>query len=202
MAETTRPEETLPATSIPLELVEAAARGDSVAWSELDLRLRSRMRALLAGRIPDDLRSRLDVDDVVQHGFLAAAGRMRDFEARGAESFERWITEIMLNELRDSVRFHGRQRRSFLRQEDVASEILSRAQLDCDTPSALVAGAEGERQLARKLEALPEDEREMLRLRFVEGLTWEDIGLRVGLSECTARRRGIDALERMLGGTA
>ena len=53
-----------------------------------------------------------------------------------------------------------------------------------------------ERLLARALAVMTDQERELVRLRFVEELTWREIGLQTGMNPKDAHRRTEDALQR------
>lgn len=180
------------------EWVIKAKAGEQCAWVALDKALRPRLEAQLRARVPDALRSRFDVEDVLQSGFLEAARRIADFEHRGESSFEAWIAEIMFNELRDKIRYHARDKRSVDREEQLASSIAARARLDSQTPSRVAVNAEAEAGLAASLKTLEESDRTILRLRFQDGLSWSEIARRTGMPQTTVRRRGTEALETLL----
>lgn len=178
--------------------VNKAKAGEQCAWIELDRALRPRLEAQLRARIPDALRSRFDVEDVLQSGFLEASRRLGDFEDRGEASFEAWLAEIMFNELRDKIRFHARDKRSVDREVEVASSVAARATLDSQTPSRTLANAEAEAGLAQSMSELEDSDRTILRLRFQDGLSWAEIARRTGIAETTVRRRGTEAVEALI----
>lgn len=156
------------------------------------------MRALVSRDIPPELRSRLDSEDLLQSAFLQACQRIQSFEYRGAQSLEQWLSAILLNKLRDKIRFHSALCRS-VHRETAGTEIAEIAvdQSECD-PVRLSEIARRQADVLAALDKLPADEQEILCLRFFDHCTWSEIAQRMNSNADRVRRRGFDAMERVL----
>ena len=91
-------------------------------------------------------------------------------------------------------------RREAFRLEDAPEPEDPRA----DTLGLLLQG-ESEALLRRRLAGLPEATRELLALRFADGLRWSEIAVVLGDSEAAVRQRSSRALRELresLGGAA
>ncbi len=181
------------------ELVEAARRGDQQAWEAIHRRYYALMRLVLDGRIPAPLRGRFDTEDVLQSGFLQAFRQIDSFVDQGGDSFRRWLSTVMLNRLRDRVRYNLRECRDGTREGESLDGLgaLAGAPL-VDSPSVLLSAAE---RLSAVLAAIheldPEDQR-LIVLRVTDRLAWNEIGDRLGLGEATVRRRFLEIFERLV----
>ena len=81
------------------ELVEQIRQGKDVrsAQDELYRRVYERLGPLLARKVSEPLRRRLDVDDVIHEAFMQAMGALDRFESRHPEAFFAWIYRIAMN---------------------------------------------------------------------------------------------------------
>jgi RNA polymerase sigma-70 factor (ECF subfamily) len=94
-------------------------------------------------------------------------------------TFRAWLFRIAHNQLANALRARGRQR---------AASIGSVAEPGIDDdPAGAVGSAEDRRRLHSALEQLPEDRRQVVVLRFVDGLTAREIGAVLGRSEGAVR---------------
>ena len=165
------------------ELVRALRAGDSAAARELvhafgERLLRSAF--LLCG-------SEADAQDLVQETFLQALQSLQRF--RGQSSVYTWLHSILLNLSRH---YHRDRKRLVCDEESVnhataeAEEKPSAADLELSA-SALGAG----------LKTLSGLHREVLLLRFYEGMKIREIARHLGVSKGTVKSRLHYALERM-----
>lgn len=159
-------------------LVLAAQKGDRPAFDQL-YRSHSRMvHGLLMSRVP-----RGDVEDLVQDVFMLAMQRLSSLRTPAA--FGGWLAAIARTRAIDHLR---RQPRTTELVDDVPADTPDRSEL----MSVLAA-----------IERLPIAYRETLVLRFVEGMTGQEISAKTGLTEGSVRvnlHRGMkqlkDELER------
>ena len=180
------------------ELVSRAQGGELLAWHALFHRYRDELARECVGRIPRDLRSRFDPDDVIQAAFLSAFEHIRDFRYRGDGSFRAWLRCILENALRDGIKHHCRAKRSpSLESSDAPDERDALPTRHCDGPAEQVGRLEDQLRLRRAVQALPPELREIVELRTEHDLTWNEIALRLGCSSTTVRRRVHAALDRI-----
>ena len=166
------------------DLVARFQAGDREALRELLARHQRIVQTRLAGRMPDRLRRRMSVADVVQEACLVAYDRREDFEDRGEGSFGRWLQGIAEYRLRDQIKRHlGTQKRSAKREVTKAErpETAYHAAL-AGSPSAQVASEEQLQRIRLALDRLSPDHRTVLSLALEKGLTLREVAEHMGRS--------------------
>ena len=184
------------------ELVLRARAGDEDALAELLVRNGAAVRQGLA--VPERWRSVLDLDEVMQGAYYKAFLGIASFEARGPGAFKRWLTTLALNELRDELKKHGAQKRGgeLRRVEPDADEdglvaLFQRVAVSHGTPSMNAARAEIGLAIRNAIAMLPEPQRSIVRLRDLEGLSFDAVAERSGRSATAVRGLHRDAYERL-----
>ena len=174
-------------------LVDRAQQGDEGALlSLLDLHdklVRLRVMELL----PDAVRRRVAVSDVMQETRIEAVQGIEGFEYRGEGSFRAWLLGVATNQARKAIRRHLATAKRSRRQEVSKAQRLDTAMhtLDTVTPSQVIMAEELQENIRGALRALPDDYREVLRLCREEQLTIREAALRMGRSrEATKKLYG------------
>lgn len=108
-----------------------------------------------------------DAEDATERTFLAALAAIDRFQDQGA-SFRSWLFRIAHNQVANALRGRGRRRTSPL--ESVAEPV---APAD---PAAEADDADQARRVRRALRMVSDDRRQVLVLRFVDGLSSREIG--------------------------
>jgi len=176
-------------------LVEAAKAGDAGAFKALVVRYQRKVYAVALGIVKDpDL-----AWDVAQEAFLRVHRHLAEF--KGDSTFSTWIYRIASHLAIDAVR---KERRS--QKDDV--EDLHDVDLG-DAGEGILSSALGQdpaenllrRELAGRMEAalaeLPVIHREILVLREVEGLSYEELAARLGIQKGTVMSRLFHARKKM-----
>jgi RNA polymerase sigma-70 factor (ECF subfamily) len=161
-------------------LVEAA-RHDPRAFEALYLRHRTSVFRYLRARVGDD-------DDAADLT-ATALGALRTYRPAGA-GFAAWLLRIARNAAIDAERRRGRRR---LLPLDAGLLVPGDAGAD-----AGLAAAEARADLLRRLDALPELQRDALVLRYGSRLTAGEIGAVIGKSEAATQKlltRALSALK-------
>ena len=172
------------------ELVRAAQRGDDSAFEELVRTYEKRVYHLA-------LRMCGNVDDayeVAQEAFLSAWKGMRFF--RGDSSFSTWLYRLTSNAAIDFLRRQRRQGGSdgvSLDDEDTFLEVADPA----PSPHQQAERLELRDALARGLNALSPEHRQVLLLRELQGLTYEEIAAALELDLGTVKSRIARAREKL-----
>jgi RNA polymerase sigma-70 factor, ECF subfamily len=162
-------------------LVERFKRGDTEAFSLIFRKYRRRLAVLVHYKMSAELRGVVEVDDILQEVFLAAAQDLGNFTYQSPGSLMAWLSRIADHGIVDAVRHQKRGKRH---AEEVLrfrsdSNPAGPDPVDRETPSQLFARAENLQILLKKLDALPEEYREMILLAKFEGLTTKEISERV-----------------------
>lgn len=134
-----------------------------------------------------------DAEDVTERTFLAALSAIHDFRDAGA-GFRPWLFRIAHNQVANALRSRTRRATSSL---DSAAEPMAP-----DDPAAVVSSAEEVHRLRHAVASLVEDRRQVVVLRFVDGLSAREIGAVLDRSEGAVRvlqHRALRDLAAMLG---
>ena len=137
-----------------------------------------------------------DAEDMAQEAFLKAYRSLGDF--RGESRFSVWLYRVVSNVCLDFLRRRSRRPSVSLTEEDDEGEELQRDVPDERfSPEALL-----ERKLTREavragLRELPEEQRQILLLREIEGLSYEEIGEILDLEPGTVKSRIFRARKRL-----
>ena len=200
------------ASPTPEQLLCLARAGDGPALGRL-LELYRRYLALLARlQIGRRLQGKVDDSDLVQETFLKAHRDFADFRGGTERELVAWLRQVLAANLATLVRrFLGTQRRDVRLEENLAGELEQSSQaLDRglpaphSTPSQRAARREQAVLLADALGRLPGDYREVIILRYLEGLPLADVATRMGRSVDSVKKlwtRALVQLRRTLGGS-
>jgi RNA polymerase sigma factor (sigma-70 family) len=174
------------------EMIERALRGDRLALTILLAESEDTLRDRLAPRIPADLQSLFDVDDLLQEIHADVFRGIGDFQARGADSFDRWLAAVALRRLRMEIRRFsaakrggGRMRVDRVRDhlDESAVTLLKLLEAADQTPSRVAAGKEAVVAVQAALKELPDDYREAVRLVYLEGQPVAQAALALGRTQ-------------------
>lgn len=135
-----------------------------------------------------------DAEDATERTFLAALHALPNFADEGG-TFRAWLFRIAHNTIANA------RRSRFRRRTEPLPEGLERAAPNAD-PAGLVLEAEESRRVLRAIAALPDDRRQVVLLRFVDGLSSREIGQVMDRSEGAARvllHRALRDLAGLLG---
>ena len=154
---------------------------------------RASLKRLIALRMDARLRARLDPSDLVQETHIVACRRFEDYLKRRPMPFRLWLRKTAQQQLFDARRNHiDRRRRSLLREEgplDRSSILIARSLVADHSPVEKLARREMQLRVAAAVDSLDELNREIVVMRNVEGLTFEDIAQVLDLQAATVRQR-------------
>jgi len=184
------------------ELVAAVRRGDDRSFERLYERYQRRIAAYVYGMVNDYGRA----EDITQEVFISALRRMRETERPIA--FKPWVYEIAKNACIDQFRRSRRAEEVSIDTDEGlgASDTARLAAVDC-SPDAAMETKQKIDNLCGAFGGLSETHHEILVLRELEGLSYREIGDRMGLSrpsvESTlfrARRRLTEEYDELISG--
>ena len=178
-----------------LRLVERTVAGDQRAYELLVIKYQRRIERLVGRMVRDtDL-----VADITQETFLRAYRALYQF--RGEAQFYTWLYRIAVNTAKKALVDMKRNpvvTESALRgssdSEDETS-FLDRELISDETPETVLAAQEIAAAVNAAMEALPEDLRQAVTLREIEGLSYEEIAVAMECPIGTVRSRIFRARE-------
>ena len=174
-------------------LVERAVAGDQKAFELLVIKYQRRIQRLIGRMVRDvDL-----VEDIAQETFIRAYCALAQF--RGEAQFYTWLYRIAVNTakkaLMDLKRNPTVSENSFKSGDDDETSPLENELISSETPDAVLASKEIAEIINAAMDALPEELRQAISLREIEGLSYEEISEVMNCPIGTVRSRIFRARE-------
>jgi RNA polymerase sigma-70 factor, ECF subfamily len=175
-------------------LVERTVAGDQRAFELLVIKYRRRIERLIGRMVRDvDL-----VEDIAQETFIRAYRALAQF--RGEAQFYTWLYRIAVNTAkkalmdlkRNPVVFEGQSRAG---DDDDETSRAENELTSPETPETVLAAKEIGAAVNAAMEALPEELRQAVTLREIEGLSYEEIASMMNCPIGTVRSRIFRARE-------
>ena len=176
-----------------LMLVERTVAGDKKAFNLLVVKYQRRIQRLIGRMVRDvDL-----VEDIAQETFIRAYRALHQF--RGDAQFYTWLYRIAVNTAKKSLMELKRDptvSESFLKPDDEDETKTRRNEPIADeTPESVFAAKEIAGVVNDAIASLPEDLRQAVSLREIEGLSYEEISVVMNCPIGTVRSRIFRARE-------
>jgi RNA polymerase sigma-70 factor (ECF subfamily) len=170
------------------DLVAAVRAGEATAFDQLMLRWDRKIRGAAYRVLGSDDEAR----EVTQEAFLRAFRHLQSFKEEAR--FSSWLYQIALNLCRDRLR--RRRGREFVSLDEVAETAPAGLRSE---PSALelVEAKDLSRVIAVAVEALSEEQREVVVLKEYQGLTFPEIAEVLGVPVSTVKTRLYRALSQL-----
>lgn len=190
------------------EQVDHARQGDLSSIGVLLQQYRNYLMVLASTQLETRLQPRVSPSDVVQETMLRAHKNFGQFRGSTEAELLAWLRQILVNNLAKFVEQHMLAARRDVRRE-VSIERLGKSlehstvQLaallpaESKSPSMAVQQREEAVQLADRLAQLPADYREVLMLRNLQSLPFEQVAERMGRSVGATRMLWLRAIERL-----
>jgi len=176
-----------PVADDDMKYVVACRRGDTEAFSVLVER-HSKKMLNIACRMLGDYD---EACDVTQEAFLAAFRALKTFQAEA--KFSTWLYRIVLNHAKNRLKARQSlmQRESVLIDDiaDKAGCAICLAAADEDSPARQLERREVEAQVQKCMDELAGDYREVMVLRDIQGLAYEEIRDVLQIPEGTVKSR-------------
>ncbi len=178
-------------------LVERTVAGDQKAFELLVIKYQRRIQRLIGRMVRDvDL-----VEDIAQETFIRAYRALAQF--RGEAQFYTWLYRIAVNTakkaLMDLKRDPTISENFFKSGQSDETSPLENELTSSETPEAVLASKEIATIINAAMEALPEELRQAITLREIEGLSYEEISVVMNCPIGTVRSRIFRAREVISG---
>ena len=167
---------------------------------------------VIESRMGPRLRRRMSPEDIWQETLLSAWRDRAKCEWRGLRSFRNWLLTIIDHRIRDAVEYENAAKRggenAAWPSSSLSGESSDRSHarpypgpVGSTTPSRVAMHREQAAAMRAALETLPEDLREVVRLRLFEQLTVDEVAQRLQLGGSAVRhrfRKGAEIYQRLL----
>ncbi|HQT80897.1 MAG TPA: RNA polymerase sigma factor RpoE [Ferrovaceae bacterium] len=176
---------------IDQQLVERAQMGDKRAFEMLVVKYQRKLARLISRLVRDPG----EVEDVTQESFIKAYRALSSF--RGDSAFYTWLYRIGINTAKNYLVSMGRRAPTSTLLDNDEAENYGESDLlkDVNTPEAELMSRQIAETVNNSMEALPEELRTAIRLREIEGLSYEEIASIMSCPIGTVRSRIFRARE-------
>ena len=172
------------------KLVTLAKGGNEPALEQLCRVYGERVRRIIRLRMGRELRSKLESIDMVQDVLMCAFRDLEDFTYTSEGDFLRWLEKIAENRIRDNLdKLHADKRD--IRKEIPLQDDAPTSRDDCarvfeparnTTPSVILSKKEELDKLEKAIDKLKPDYKEVIIWAKIDGLSYKEIGNRLGKS--------------------
>src|SRR6476661_10213882 len=158
-----------------VELVASVRRGDDTAFEELFRRYHQRVTGYVARMVG----CREHAEEIAQEAFISALRRLRETEQ--AIVFKAWIYGIARNGAIDHLRARSR-RAPEVGYDHVEAFIEPASALSSPAPEAAMESKQSLNDLQGAFGGLSDTHHQILVMRELEGLSYDQLGERMGMS--------------------
>ncbi|MBL8870543.1 MAG: sigma-70 family RNA polymerase sigma factor [Planctomycetaceae bacterium] len=190
------------------QVLKKALEGHASELEELLSMYRGYLLALAVARMDPRLRPRCDASDIVQDTMLEAFRDFRQFRGQQESEFLGWIRQILAHNLACAVKQHV-----LVEKRDIRKEVETPMQLAANesrlemhenwfvdsaaSPSSIVQKQEQLQSVLDRISKLPSHYRDVLLLRHIEELSFEEVAQRLGKTSGAVRMIWLRALESL-----
>lgn len=154
----------MPPESITHELWRRAKSGDQAAFDDLFTIHTERLLVFIGAKLGSRLRERIEPQDVLQDAYAAALQGFGQFDYTDDGAFLKWMCRIIDNRLRDTNDYFTAVKR----------QAQPRPQSAPTGPVTALARAENRVRLQAGLSELSYEHREVILLRYFQGVSTEE----------------------------
>jgi RNA polymerase sigma-70 factor (ECF subfamily) len=160
-----------PERAIDQKLVEKAQKGDKRAFGILVEKYHKKLTRLLARMVRDQS----EIEDIVQDSFIKAYRAINNF--RGDSAFYTWLYRIGINTAKNHLVSLGRRPKAMndVEIEDVENFEDGQELRNLETPENSMMTKEIVTTVNDTIESLPDELKEVISLREMDGLSYEEI---------------------------
>ncbi len=176
--------ENVNASSSDDAIVKRVQKGDQSAYNLLVIRYQHKVMQIAMKYVSDPA----DAADIAQEAFLKAYRAIGNF--RSESGFYTWLYRIVCNTAHSYLEASSKHRNTVdVDGDTIASQDHQGALTSIETPDRIIESQELQRTIMQALAELPIDLRDALTLREIEGLSYEEIAVKMNVPVGTVRSR-------------
>lgn len=166
------------------------------------------LKTLAHSQMDDRLKRRVGASDIVQDTLLEAHRDFLRFVGKSPAEFSNWLRAILINNLKRAIECHVLTAKRDVRRELSLDDLKRRTDQSAARLESLLAapnasaGSDFQRhesliRLSDSIAKLPEEYREIIILRHVQGLPFKEIGERLHKTSGAVRMQWMRAIEKL-----
>ena len=170
---------------------------------------RNYLNMLADSQLDQKLRARVSPSDVVQETMLEAHRDFQQFRGRSQAEFAAWLRQILVNNLARMIERHVLTRKRDVRRQvsiDQVKESVERSTVLAnvlagreETPSVHLERHERAVVLANLMQQLPDHYRQVLVLRNLQGLSFQEVASQLERTEPATKMLWMRAVKKLRG---
>ncbi len=179
-------------------------RGNRESLGELLERHRNHLHAIATAQLDRRVRHRIDPSDVVQEAMLAACRDFARFRGRSDQELIAWLRKVLLNCLGHVIEVHLKAEKRDVRREVTLNAItdsvspLEQTVIDpAESPVTLAKRRERAAALSRQLANLRPQYRQVIVLRSLRELSFDEVSERMDRSVGAVRMLWLRAIGKL-----
>jgi len=182
--------------NVDLELVQRVQAGDKKAFDVLILKYQQRIVHVITGFVHDPV----EALDVAQEAFIKAYRAIPNF--RGDSAFYTWLYRIAINTAKNHLTSRARRPPAVDVDAMDATNFYDAPELkEFETPESSLMSDELKQTIHQAIQDLPEDTATAIKLRELEGMSYEEIAQAMECPIGTVRSRifrARDAIDKQI----
>lgn len=185
------------------ELISKARHGDAAAQNDLFEACRAYVRFLARSHVESWIQAKVDASDLVQQTLFEAHRGFEQFEGSTEAEWLGWLKQILKNNATDFVRQFGAAKRRIslevpfnIGQSTMFRQAPEPVSPD-QTPSQIVGQREQEVLVANALAQLSDDHQEVIVLRNLQRLPFDQVAERMGRSRPAVQMLWMRAMKKL-----
>jgi len=180
-----------PERAVDQKLVEKAQKGDKKAFGMLVEKYQRRLTRLLSRMVRDQS----EIEDIVQDSFIKAYRAINNF--RGDSAFYTWLYRIGINTAKNYLVKLGKRPKAMndVEIEDIENFEDAQDLRNLETPESSMMSSQIITSVNQTIESLPDELKEAISLREMDGLSYEEISDLMNCPIGTVRSRIFRARE-------
>jgi RNA polymerase sigma-70 factor (ECF subfamily) len=187
-----------PAASSVRDLLERARAGDRAALDRLFALCHSYVRIVAQAQVESWLRAKVDASDLAQQTLLDAYRAFGQFEGATSAEWLAWLRRILEHNAADFVRtYHGTAKRQVGREVSLDGPASLALAGNGESPSQALLRKESELLMADALARLSDDHREVILLRNLQRLPFDEVARRMGRTRPAVQMLWMRALRKL-----
>lgn len=188
-------------------VLSKAKAGDTTCVGELLGVYRDYLLGIAVAKLDPRVRARCNPSDVVQETLMEAFRDFHQFRGGLEREFLAWIRQILSNNLARVVELHVlTDKRDLRRERPIEQAVAGESKLERrdywltaegQSPSSVLQKKEQLATVLERINKLPAHYRDVLLLRHIEELSFDDVADRLGKSAGAVRMIWLRALEQL-----